>query len=89
MTSIMLHIEHMNATITLRLAAQSTIRFIAWAFLGLAFAGGEVALASSALLPSEAGEKGVSPRTDPVKLLFRWVEPAMGVSWAEDAVEQR
>ena len=55
MTSIMLHIEHMNLTITLRLAAQITIRSTAWAFLVSAFADAEVALASPALLPNEAG----------------------------------
>lgn len=55
MTSIMLYIERMNLIIDIHVAVDMTIRFFASALFSLAFAALKIDLASSALLPNEAG----------------------------------
>lgn len=55
MTSIMLYNERMNLTIAIHVSVEMTIRFFASAFFLVAFAALKLDLASSALLPNEAG----------------------------------
>lgn len=57
MTSIMLYNEHMHLTIDLHVSVEMTIRWFASTFFLVAFAALKLDLASSALLPNEAGTR--------------------------------